>query len=355
MARQTGADHVIAIKTADVWGTAESVGADDRCEVEGIEENRNPEELSANPIGSGRIAANDAQQGATTPTITLDKIMNYNDAGGALMAAFYGGESVVAQASGTAGYAHSFIQNETFGSRFVTYGRQYALNSVVEAATAAVTRLTYTAENPPNYVRMSAELLANDLLYEGTTNSFATLENSVTLSDTERVVATGAHEFLINGQTSSALASPTDRLSITSLVFEENKPMESAREFRGSAGNGEPIPSGDPPYEGTLTVTLKSVDEVTFFQRARDGIEFKASYKVTGTTIGAGVPKTFALYFPRLKLIEEPSSPVSSAGLNPLTLTFKVLVAASVPSGMADRYPHPVLINTKSTTWHSDV
>lgn len=354
MSRQTGADHVIALKIADVWGTAEALGADDRCEVESVEENRNPENLEANPIGSGRIMANDAQQGAITPTVTIEKLLHYNDASGAIICAFYGGESVVAQQSGTLGYCHSFYHNETFGSRFLTYARQYALSSVVEAATAIPTRLEWRFENTPDYARISTELLANDLLYEGTTNSFSTLENATTISDTERVVHTGAAEFLINGQASSALATPTDRLAITSLVFTEEKPMESAREFKGSTGNGEPLPSGDPPYVGTLTVTQKSADEVTFWARARAGTEHKASFQVAGTTISGGVTKRLTLYFPRLKLIEEPSNPISSAGSNPLTLTFKCLVASSVPSGMTDRYPHPVIINTKSSTWHSD-
>lgn len=354
MSRITGAEQVIAVKMADVWGTAETLGADDRAEFESWEENRNAENLEANPIGSGRIMANDAQQGAITPTITFEKLLHFNDVSGAIATAFYGGASVVAQQSGTLGYAHSLIHNENMGQRFLTTARQYCLQSVVECATAIPTRLSWTFDNPPNYARIAGEMIGNDLLFESTTNSYAVLETT-TISDTERVVATGAAEFLINTQAGPALATPTDRYAITSLVLEEEKPFESAREFKGATGNGEPIPNGDPPYTANLIVTMKSADEVTFFRASRAGTEYKASYQVEGTTISGGVKKRLTLYFPRLKLIDEPENPVTSAGMNPLTLTFKCLVAASVPSGMADRYPHPVFVNTKSTTWYADV
>lgn len=355
MSRLTGADQTIAIKMADQWGTAEALGADDKMLVESIEENRSPENLEANPIGSGRIMSSDAQQGATTPTLSYEKLLGYNDAGWAPVVAFYGGESVTAQASGTLGYAHSIVHNETFGSRYCTYARQYVSQSVVECATFMPTRLSWRFENTPDYGRINVEGLGNDFLYEGTTNSYSTLENATTISDTELIVHTGAAEFLINGQGASALASPTDRLAITSFLLEEEKPHESAREFKGSAGNGEPIPNGDPPYSATLTITLKSADEVTFWSRARAGTEHKASFQIEGTTISGSVKKRLTIYLPRLKQIDEPSNPISSAGQNPLTVTFKCLVASSVPSGMTDRYPHPVLINTKSSTWHSDV
>lgn len=353
MTRITGADGVIALRIADVWGTAETCGAGHRIEVESIEENRNADKLEANPIGSGRIAANDAQQGAISPTISGEKLIHFGDATGALICAFYGGESIVTQgATGT--YAHSFVHNETFGTRYLTFARQYAANSILECATAIPTKLTWTFENTPDYGRLAFELLGNDIRYESTTNTYAILENATTVLDTERCVHTSASEFLLNGQAAAALSSPTDRVSITSIVFEENKPYESAREFKGSAGNGEPIPSGDPPYAATLTVVLKAAEEATYWQRSRDGTEYKASFQVTGTSVG-GVAKRLTLYFPRLKLIDEPSQPVSSGGLNPLTLTFEVLVASTIPSGMADRYPHPVLINTKNATWYADI
>lgn len=354
MTKITGADGIAALKMADVWGTAEALGADDRFEFESVEESRSPENLEANPLGSGRIMANDSQQGATTPTINLEGLAHYNDAKNAALVCFYGGESVTAIGS-TGAYYHSILHNEAVNPRFVTYARQYATSSVVEAATAAVTRMVQTFNPPPDYARLSFDLLANDILYESTTNSYSTLENTTTISDTERVVGDPTDTFLINPQTAAALSSPGDRLAIQSLVFTEEKPQESAREYKGSSGNAEPFPSGSPPYVATLTITLTSVDDVRWFQKSRDGIEFKASFTLTGSLVSGSTYKGKTLYFPRLKLIEEPSNPISSGGINPLTLNFKCLVASTIPSGMTDRYPHQVITNTKSSTWYSDV
>lgn len=354
MGKITGADGIAALKMADVWGTAEALGADDRFQFESAEENRSPENLEANPLGSGRIMANDSQQGATTPVINLEGLAHYNDAKNAALVCFYGGESVVAIGA-TGAYYHSILHNEAVNPRFVTYARQYATSSVVEAATSVVTRMVQTFNPPPDYARLSFDLLANDILFESTTNSYSTLENSTTLSDTERVVGDPSDEFLINIQSGSALSSPGDRLAIQSLVFTEEKPQESAREYKGSSGNAEPFPSGSPPYTATVTIVLTSVDDVRWFSHARSGSEWKASFTVTGSLVSGSTYKGKVLYFPRLKLIEDPSSPVSSGGINGLTLTFKCLVASSIPSGMADRYPHQVITNTKSSTWYSDV
>lgn len=354
MSKITGADGVLALKMADTWGTAETLGADDRFEAESVEENRNPEALEANPLGSGRIMANDAQQGATTPTANIEKLLHFNDAGMAAVVAHFGGESIVTIGA-TGAYYHSILQNEAVTPRFVTYARQYVSQSILEMGTAVVPNLTFTFNPPPDYARMSFELLGNDIAYESTTNTYAILENNTTVSDTERIVGDPSDEFLINGQTSAALASPTNRLAITSLVLSSEKPHESAREYKGSSGNGTPFPNGSPPLTQTLTVTLQSAEEVTWWRASAAGTEYKASFTVTGSTIGGGISKGLTLYFPRLKLIEEPSNPISSGGVNPVTLTFKCLVADSVPSGMCDRYPHAVVTNAKSTRWYDDV
>lgn len=340
----TGAQSVITSKIGGTYGTANAVSMGDKMEVESLAFNRSPEELTANPIGSGNVMASDSQQGATTPVITVEKIENYDDSGTALEALFVGQDRVVNMGGGS--FMHSLIDTGTINSSFTTMAWQYAAQSVMEAASCVVTKLTHTYENPPNYGKVSIELLANDIIVESTTNSYANLA-STTVRDSTRVVAQPTAEFLINGQSGSALVSPTHRYAITSLVSTRTKAQSSPREFKGSSGNGQPIPTGSPPYEATLTVTLKSLEDVTFFRAARAGTEYKASFTITDTTlIGNGNYRMIVRHWPRLKLVTDPEYGLSEAGINPLTLNFKCLVATSNPTGMISTYPYALIQNS---------
>lgn len=229
----------------------------------------------------------------------------------------------------------------------MTHAYQFTGGSIMEAASCAVTKLVASYENPPNYGRISLELLANDIIQEGTTNSYSAMQ-SLTVADSERVVGYPDDEFLINFQSAGALSSPTNRLAIKSFVATYEKPQEHTREFKGSLGNSEPVPNGDPPFMCTLAITLSGLDASTYFQRARENAEFKAQFSLTGSLIAGGVYKKIVRQFPRLKLVKDPVYSVSSAGINEVTLEFKALVASSVPSGMLSTYPATLITNTRS-------
>lgn len=350
MAKIYGSNARIGMKVSGTFATAATVAAGDKLEVESIEANENTSELSANPIGSGDLMQNESQIGQTSPTISFEEIMKYDGAGMAGLAVFQG--TSAAPATEGAGYAHSMLFNETFNENFLTTVIEKTDSALEEFASGQPTSVTITAENPPNYVKASMEILANKREIDSPTNQTADLAN-LTLADTERIVIEQADEFLINAQAGSALASPTDRKSIMSAVLTLTKPMEHLNEIKGSAGNSEPEPTGDIPYQGMLEVTFKGLDDLTYFTAHQAGTEYKASLAITGSLIGGSTYKALRVYLPRLRIVEEPQHSWTSPGNNPLTVNFKCLVAASTPSGMLDRYPHFVVINEKSAAYIS--
>jgi hypothetical protein len=353
MAKILGADTVIAGDVAGTFGTAASLGTGDKMEVESLSQGLNPEELTANPIGSGQVMANDSQMGKTSPGGTVDKILAFNDAGTAASAVFWGGVSVVTQAST---YAHSFTKCETFNSKWFTLATQYALSSVMEFASCAITAERYSYREPPDYSKHSFDFLGNDRKTASTTNTFAALETA-TVADSERVVLQVDDEFRIDVLSASALATGHKR-SVKAVEIEYLAPQEHTREIRGSGatGNGQPIPSGSPPFECNVTVEFTSLDDVTFFAALEAGTEFQASLTITGSIITGAINKKITHYFPRLKIVTDPDYQLSSAGINPLTVRFKALTASTVPSGMiaassGGTMPHIVIVNGRSTSY----
>lgn len=347
-----GSDTIIGVTVATTFGTAVQAGANDKILVQSLQQSTNPEELTANPIGSGQDMTDDTQQGATSPTIAIEKIANYNDAGLDILANFMGHAGVSSMGSGA--YAHSFMHNETWNSKFLTVAFQAlsAATGAIEFPSCVTTKVEIKNENPPNYMMANYELLADQRLISGTTNTTTTLE-SVTVGGTQRIIFGPASYFLVNTQSGSALSNPTDRVSIKRAILTLDKPQEHVREAKGSAGNGQPLPSGDPPFTGTLEVELASLQNFTWFTAAGAGTEYKASLQNEGTLIGGSVYNLFQYNLPRLKLIADPEYNLSTSAINPTILRFTCMVAAANPSGMISRYPYFRVINDRSTAYNT--
>lgn len=338
MAYKTGANVSIAVGTTGTWGTADTLGAGDKLVHTSFTHNKSPEELTITGIGSGAEMTSDSAQGATTPVISGTLVPGYNDATGQIIANFFQGESVTGNA--TSGYMHSFVHGG-FNQKFGTIAATYAANSAMEAQSAAITRLQMSFTNPPNYAELSYDALCNDIKYTGTTNSYATVE-ATTVANTKRIFAKAADTVVISGTT----------YPVTGVDITLTKEQASAREMKGSDGNGSPIPSGDPPFSGTVTVTFKSWDDHTFFSGAASDSTYTMITTHSGDTIsGSANSYQFIWRFPALKIIEQPQADITSGAVNPLSVTFKTIYASSLPSGMYSLYPHCLLRNEKSTVY----
>lgn len=333
----TGTSATVGCGYTGTWGTADSLGANDKMIVDTIKFDKSPEELTETGIGSGVDLAADSSQGATTPTVTGSKTLYYNDAGGNIIFSFFGGESVTGNANG---YTHSAHHNG-FAQKFVTLAQCYAGQSVVEAASAAISALGFNLSNPKSYAKMNFTALANDIKWTGSTNNFATV-SGVTLSNERKIFFQNTDTISISGST----------VPVTDVDIQLTKDLESAREAKGSAGNSSPIPVGDPPFAGTVTVGLKTLADHTYFSGAAADSTFYMTVTLTGAAISGSANYTLQFRFPALKLIQEPQYETSSGGFNPLQLTFKVIdCTGAVPSGMYTRYPHLILINDKSALY----
>lgn len=343
----TGARAKVGAKLSSTWGTAGTISTMDGMEVLNLAWNDSSERLQTTPIGSGDVGLGDVQRGPTSPGWSLEKVMHYNDEGNAIIKSFFGAESVVAQQST---WAHSWTMNESFNTSFTTLAHQVTTTSIIEYPTSAITRLGFSAATG-DYVKMSCDALADQMKLTSQTNSFAIL-SAANIANNERVVCDASDEFLINVATGSALATPTDRVNVSTFAVEYSREMQHVRECKGAAGNGEPIATGNPPFAWTVTITIPRPQNIDFFHQLQQGTEFKAQFTVSGNTIANGIPTKVVWYFPRLKIIDSPAYDFSSPGINPMTVKFEGLVASTIPTGFYDPYPYIVQVNNKST-WNT--
>jgi hypothetical protein len=343
MTAKTGSETVVCFEKATSFDTQVAFGAGDKMIVDSLNHGLNPEALRETGIGSGQVMSPDADQGATTPTVTITKTAKFNDNGVKAIALFMQGDTVTGM--GASRYAHSMLSG-AFNQHYATLGFQTCVGSVMEYQSGAVTSLTRTFENPPSYSKISFELLCKGRETTSATNDYDELE-AVTLGGESKVVIRPSDSFLINEQSGGALSSG-DRIAILSCVINLNKEHTAPREIKGSSGNGEPIPSGDPPFAGTLVITIKSLDSHKFIDAAAAGTAYKASVDVQGQLLGGGIYERELWNFPRLKLITDVDYQLASAGQNPITLTFECLAATANPTGMSDTTPYCIVVNDVS-------
>ena len=340
----TGAATVIGFKKSTTWGTETVVGTGDKLEVESLSQSENAEELTANPIGAGTSMATESRRGAKAPSMEVETLMGYENAGLAVVGQFFGTDTVATEVGN---YLHSFIFNETRNATYLTAAFQAhsAVAGSMVFPSAVCTRLAVTADNPPNYVRMSFDLLGNEQKLDSSSNTYTTL-NSATVDNAQKIVIQPLDEFWINAQAGGALAAG-DKKNIVSAEFELSYDQGFIAEIKGATGNGTPVAVGDPPFQGTLTVRFKSLEDFTYFTAAQAGTEYKAQLNITDDTS----PYRVRFYFPRLKIVEDPQYDLTTTATNEHVVTFKCLAASSNPTGMISTKPFWVVKNTNSAAF----
>lgn len=348
MTSKTGANIRIGAVGATTWGTAVAAGAGNKYEGQ-VSWDEAAEALRDNPIGSGADMDNSSLRGATAPTATLTGKARYEGAGFDMACRFFHADSMIA--SNPAGFGtHSIMFDGVRTKSYTSLAFDAAQGSVIELGTCMVTSLQYDYSGFPNYVEETIELLGDAVNYSSSTNTTSTL-NNVTVATTQRVIAKPEHKFRINVYADSALADG-NKQNITRATVRYSYPLEMVREMKNAAGNGIPRASGDPPFETTLTLEYRSMDDHQFsvFKAAQSNILYKADMIVTGDLITGAIPYTQRLLFPCLQVVEDPQWDLQNSGENAPTITFKALHASAIPSGMLSRYPHMVYINSVLTS-----
>jgi hypothetical protein len=352
MAIKTGASTRIGAKLGGTFGTEVAAGAGNKLEVRALTWGENAAALRDNPIGAGIDMDNDSIRGATEPSVKIEKVARFNDAGKNLVGLFFGADSVSA---GTSAYTHSVLYEATRNQKFATMAWDAAAGSTIALASCTPTKVGYKFEKFPNYLQETIELLGNAVNYASSTNTSSTLGN-VTVASTIRTIPTPSDSFRINLLSAAALASPTDVLNVTSVEISYEYPVTFPDEMKGSAGNGQPIADGDAPLQCTVTITTRGMDDPQFriFINSQTSTFYKADLTVTSSTnIGAtSIPYKHVFNFPCLVQVEDPKYDLSSTKQNPVTIKFKALAPASASTGMTlSTYPHMLITNDLSTSF----
>lgn len=349
MASVSGAKSNAILKVATTWGTAVSGGAGNKLKAE-ITPSFNVNELIAKQIGSGVSMAQYVTRGNIKPTVGLKMDAGYRNCMDNIIAQFMGTSGAPSEVTaGQGDYKHTITFNSTLNSKYLTLAYDTGSATVLEFPTCATSKIGFSLSDAPGILEFSADLLANDV--KGTSLAAATNTNasmaSATATDTETINYAFEDLFRVNTASGAGL-SGSDNYSITGYNFELMRPQEIMGEIKGSAGNGSPIESG--LFEGSLSVTVKSLEDHTYFGHWYNETALKCSLNIQGTQIGTGSNKGLTIYIPRMILVEEPSYALASEGINALTLKFRILAATANPTGMTSTYPYFEVINGLSTS-----
>lgn len=346
MARVSGAFSDAIYKIASTFGTAVSGGAGNKLIAE-ITPNFNVDTLVPRMIGSGKNMIDTATRGNFKPVIDLVMDSRYRDCMAFILAQFMGTAGAPSeQTAGQGDYKHTITFNSTLNAKYGTLAYDTGTVNLIEFPSVATSDLTFKLEDAPGILEFTASMLANTAVITGAVNTNASML-AATLVDTEVIAYAFEDTYRQNASSGGALAGG-DQYNITGYELNLSRPQEMIGEIKGSSGNGEPIESG--LFEGTLTLTVKSLEDHTRFTEWAAETPQKCSLNIQGTQIGSGVNKALTINIPKMLLVQEPNYALSSEGINPLTLTYRILQATANPTGMSSTFPYFELINTLSTS-----
>lgn len=345
MAIISGSNTNAIAQIATTWGTAVAAGAGDKLIAE-ISHSINETELISRAIGSGNAMITAATRGNEKPTVTVTGDAQFQGAFPVILSQFMGTAAVSAEVTASqADYRHTITFNPTLNAKYVTIAYESSSTTVHEFPTCAARSFTLRTPSVPGYLEYSAELVANKLELSTSTNTNAVCA-AATIVQSEIAAVTFDDDFWIDTEASTTLASG-GQLDILSYELNLQRPQESANEVKGSAGNGSPIMTD--LFQGTLSITLKGLTDHAYYTYFANETSLKCRFTVEGTKIGSGINKAVDVYIPRMQLISGPSYAVATAGVNPVTYTFRISKAASNPTGMTSTYPYFTIANQLST------
>jgi hypothetical protein len=250
---------------------------------------------------------------------------------------------------GQADYKHVITFNSTLNSKYVTLAFESTSATVMEFPTCAVQSIGIATTGVPGYIDFTAELLANTVELSSAVNTNATLANCTFTEGIPELVAVDlVDKFRTNAQSGSAVAGG-DQYNITGFNLALNRPQEIIPEIKGSAGNSAPLSTD--LFDGTLSLEVKELADHAYYTIWSAETARKALIEIEGTTIGTGTAKRFSIYLPRMLLVTEPQYALTDQGTNTMSLEFRLLKAATAPTGMTgSTYPYFEIVNSLATS-----
>ena len=336
MARLTGADAKVGFKIGSAVGTAVAVGANDGLCHEGLSMSVGVERQEAASLGLGLSMLKDVKPGAKTyePSITTTPQFNCREIG--MIAAFMG-DAVAGseQTSGQGDYLHVLHFNKT--RQFGTLAAEATSAKVIEFPSTYFKELNLTPKGVPGYLQASFKMLATSRVLNSSTNTNATIASNLTRPTDEQIEVLQDADVWIGDASGSALSS-SNKVNIKSFNLTLTRDAAPANEITGTNTDAAPIDQGY--FSGTLTLDLSGLDDFTWFDYANAETFLMAKIGFEGSQIGTGDNRSFNIYLPRIKLVEDPKYDMNDAGFNPHNLTFEVLAAVSAPTGMSYTLPY---------------
>jgi hypothetical protein len=347
MAAIQGAFATGAVRAASTWGTAVAAGAGNRFAGE-ISIEAATDTLTDRSIGSGRVMNANVARGNTLYTASVTSDLGYRNGCDTLIAVFMGTSGAPTEVTGGQGdYRHTITVADTL-SKFVTLAYESTSALVHELPTCYVTAWGVSTTGVRGYIDFTASLLANTLELSTTVNTNAVLDATTFTEGTpELVIVDQDDSYRENAQSGAALAG-ADKLAITSLQFNMERPFELVPEIKEAAGFSAPVSSG--LITGSLSMEFKQLNDHSLYTLWTAETARKARFSVEGTQIGTGVNKRFTVLVPRMVMVDAPNFALTSEGRNPVSVSFQVLQAAANPTGMTSTRPYVEIVNTLSTT-----
>lgn len=333
--------------TGTAYGTAVAGGAGDRIRAS-ITPNVSAKELTRNPIGAGLTMEDNRFVGRLTPQVSLAMDLGYRNGADQIAAQFFGTSGTpTMQTAGQNDYMHRMLFNSTANTVFGTLAYEMTSSTVAEFPSCATTSVTTSFSEASEIVQFSAELLGNDRNFNSSTNTNATI-SSATALDTECTIVNFEDRFWINASSGGSLSSG-DALSILSYTRTLTRPQAFSGLVKGSTGN--PRPLVDEIATGTLSVTLESLDNLTYFTGWSSETLYKCRMNIEGTQIGTGVNKAWNEFTPYMKMVQSPIYNITDSGMNSVTLNFMIIEGSASPTGMNSALPYLEVINGRSTAY----
>lgn len=346
MAEILGSNTNAIYKIATTWGTAVSGGAGNKLKAE-ITPSPNASLLSMRQMGSGVPMTQFATRGSFKPACKLVMDAGYRNCMDNIIAQFMGTAGAPVEQTGSqADYKHTITLNSTPNAKYGTLAYEDSSATVIEFPTTACQAIGLSLDEAPGILQFSADLLANNMLTTGATNTNGSMA-SATATDIEQIAYADVDTFRINTAAGAGLAGG-DQLNIGAFKLDLQRPQALKGEIRGSAGLGTPI-YGD-VFQGTLSVTLLRQVDHTYHALWLAETPMKCALNIQGTQIGSGVNKAITINIPRMVLSEPPVYSVVSPGINQAVLNFKLVAATANPTGMTSFYPYFEIINGLSTS-----
>lgn len=350
MARITGSLTKAIYKNgliATSYGTAVAGVAGDRIRAS-ITPSIQAKELNRNLIGAGLTMNDNSFVGRVTPSVKLDMDLGYRNGADQICAQFFSTTTAPAeQTASQADYMHRMTMNSTANAIYGTLAYEMETTKVAEFPSCAVTSITTSFGEASEIVKFQADLLGNQFKTDSVINTNATLASATAL-DTECTIVNFEDRFWINTASGGAL-SGSDAISIMNYTRTLTRPQKFSGLVKGSTGN--PAPLVDEIATGTLSVTLESLADLTYFNAWSAETTYKCRMNIEGTQIGSGVNKAWNEFCPAMKMIQAPVYNITDSGFNSVTLNFVLLQATANPTGMNSTMPYLEVINGRSTNY----